>query len=118
MAKKSNEKKSEKPMFKAEGMKVANVRRLSDTVVAFSLLGAGLGLYGLKVIDGSKGKFIATPSQKGKDGKYYDVYAVYFDKKVEKAIIKKVESMVEDAEEDEEEDEEDEEEDEEDDIPF
>ena len=73
MAKKSNEKKSEKPIFKAEGMKVANVRRLSDTVVAFSLLGAGLGLYGLKVIDGSKGKFIATPSQKGKDGKYYDV---------------------------------------------
>ena len=34
-AKKSNEKKNEKPMFKAEGMKVANVRRLSDTVVAF-----------------------------------------------------------------------------------
>ena len=121
MAKKSNEKKSEKPMFKAEGMKVANVRRLSDTVVAFSLLGAGLGLYGLKVIDCSKGKFIATPSQmrkfiatpsqKGKDGKYYDVYAVYFDEKVAKAIIKKVESMVEDAEEEDEEDEED-------DMPF
>lgn len=110
-AKKSNEKKNEKPMFKAEGMKVANVRRLSDTVVAFSLLGAGLGLYGLKVIDGSKGKFIATPSQKGKDGKYYDVYAVYFDEKVAKAIIKKVESMIEDADEDDEEDEED-------DMPF
>ena len=113
MAKKSNEKKSEKPMFKAEGMKVANVRRLSDTVVAFSLLGAGLGLYGLKVIDGSKGKFIATPSQKGKDGKYYDVYAVYFDEKVAKSIIKKVDSEIAMME-----DEEDDEEDEENDMPF
>ena len=104
---KKSEKKSDKPMFKAEGMKVSNVRRLSDTVVAFSLLGAGLGLYGLKVIDGSKGKFIATPSQKGKDGKYYDVYAVYFDEKVAKAIIKKVESMIENAEEDDEDEDED-----------
>ena len=60
MAKKSNEKKSEKPMFKAEGMKVTNVRRLSDTVVAFSLLGAGLGL-----LHGLAHKVVHIAGQKG-----------------------------------------------------
>lgn len=90
MAKKET---NEKPRFKAEGMKVQNVRRLSEKAVAFSLNGGGLGLYNLRVVDGAKGKFISTPSEKGKDGKYYSVYAVYFDEKTEAAIIKRVEEI-------------------------
>lgn len=92
MAKKTEEKK---PDFDISGMRVANVRKLSDTVIAFSLLGKGLGLYNLKVVDGSKGKFIATPQTKGKDGQWYDQYAVYFAEDDAKKIIKKVESMTE-----------------------
>lgn len=94
MAKKNEEKK---PDFKISGMRVSNVRKLSETVTAFSLLGNGLGLYNLKVVDGSKGKFIATPQTKGKDGSWYDQYAVYFAEEDQAKIIKKVESMIEEA---------------------
>lgn len=92
MAKKTNEEK--KPDFNITGMRVANVRKLSDTVTAFSLLGNGLGLYNLKVVNGSKGKFVATPQTKGKDGSWYDQYAVYFSDDDQAKIIKKVESMI------------------------
>lgn len=94
MAKKNEEKK---PDFNISGMRVSNVRKLSETVTAFSLLGNGLGLYNLKVVDGSKGKFIATPQTKGKDGSWYDQYAVYFAEEDQAKIIKKVESMIEEA---------------------
>lgn len=93
MAKKNSEEK--KPDFNITGMRVANVRKLSDTVIAFSLLGNGLGLYNLKVVNGSKGKFVSTPQTKGKDGSWYDQYAVYFAEGDQAKIIKKVESMIE-----------------------
>ena len=85
MAKKSDEKKN----FILSGMTVANVRRLSEKVVAFSLLGNGLGLYNLRVVDGQKGSFVAAPREKGKDGKYYNVYALYLSPEDEKKVIKK-----------------------------
>lgn len=87
MAKKTEEKK---PDFNIKGMKVANVRQLSDTVIAFSLLGNGLGLYNLKVVDGAKGRFIVVPQTKGKDGAWYNQYAVYLSDDDQKKIIKKV----------------------------
>lgn len=79
--------KKEQPTLTIKGMKVDKVRRLSDKVVGFSLLGNGLGLYNLKVIAGSKGQFVAAPQEKGKDGKYYNVYAVYFSEDDEQKII-------------------------------
>ena len=79
--------KKEQPTFDVKGMKVEKVRKLSDKVIAFSLLGKGLGLYNLKVISGQKGEFVAAPQEKGKDGKYYNVYAVYFSEADEKKII-------------------------------
>ena len=87
MAKKTEEKKTD---FNIKGMKVANVRQLSDTVIAFSLLGNGLGLYNLKVVDGAKGRFIVVPQTKGKDGAWYNQYAVYLSDDDQKKIIKKV----------------------------
>ena len=86
MAKKSDEKKN----FILSGMTVANVRRLSEKVVAFSLLGNGLGLYNLRVVDGQKGNLVAAPQEKGKDGKYYNVYALYLTKEDEAKVINKV----------------------------
>lgn len=79
--------KKEQPTINIKGMKVEKVRKLSDKVIGFSLLGNGLGLYNLKVIAGKTGDFIAAPQEKGKDGKYYNVYAVYFAEDDEKKVI-------------------------------
>jgi stage V sporulation protein G len=32
----------------------------------------GIILKGFRIVDGSKGKFIASPDEKGKDGKYHE----------------------------------------------
>ncbi|MGQ9799684.1 MAG: septation protein SpoVG family protein [Ignavibacterium sp.] len=32
----------------------------------------GIILKGFRIVDGTKGKFIASPDEKGKDGKYYE----------------------------------------------
>ena len=77
----------EKPCFEIKGMTVANVRELAKGVIAFSLLGKGLGLYNLRVLDGKNGEFVATPQEKGKDGKYYSLYALYLSEADEKKVI-------------------------------
>ena len=83
----SKETNKEKTYFSIKGMSVANVRRLSDKIVAFSLLGNGLGLYNLRIVAGKKGDFIASPQERGKDGKYYAVYALYLSEEDEKKVI-------------------------------
>ena len=95
----SKSKEEKKPYFNLKGMKVSNVRRLSDTVIAFSLLGNGLGLYNLKVVDGEKGKFVAVPQTKGNDGKWYNQYAVYLSDDYQKKVIKKVEEALDEGDE-------------------
>ena len=97
----AEQKKEEKKTLAIKGMKVERVRRLSDKVVAFSLNGNGLGLYNLKVIEGKEGPFIAAPQEKGKDNKYYNVFAVYFSEDDEKKIIAAVMKKVPDKKDDE-----------------
>ena len=87
--------KKEQPTINIKGMKVEKVRKLSDKVIGFSLLGNGLGLYNLRVVNGAKGKFIGSPQSKGKDGKWYDQYAVYFSEDDAKKVIAAVEAKVE-----------------------
>ena len=87
----AKEKKTEKTYFNLKGMSVSNVRRLAENVLAFTLSGNGLGLYGLKVVTGKKGEFIAPPQIKGKDGEYYNQYSIYFTEEDEKKVIEKVE---------------------------
>lgn len=78
----------EKEFFEIKGMKVNNVREIGDTgIISFSLLGKGLGLYGLKIVKSARGEFISAPSVKGKDGSYYPQYAVYFAEEDSKKII-------------------------------
>lgn len=90
MAKKKETNNQEKVTLNIKGMKLANVRRLSKEVVVFSLLGNGLGLYNLRVVNGQKGKFIAAPQSKGKDGNYYGQYAIYLSDEDQERIIKAV----------------------------
>lgn len=94
-AKKAKEtKESEKTYFDITGMKVQNVRVLSETTLAFSLNGKGLGLYNLRVVEGKNGKFISAPQEKGKDGKWYNVYAVYFTDDDEAKLIAEAEAAI------------------------
>lgn len=79
-----------KTFFAIKGMKIANVRRLSEKIIAFSLLGNGLGLYNMRIVNSDKGEFVASPQEKGKDGKYYAVYAVYLADDDQKKIIEAV----------------------------
>ena len=56
-----------------------------------------LVIKGLTLVEGSRGLFLAFPSSKGKDGKYYNsVYLMDkdFSKKLEDACIKKYNEVV------------------------
>ena len=76
---KTNNSSVEKKYFNVKGnnCRVENVRLISDNVACFTLKGDGVSLYNLKVVDGANGKFIAVPSHKGKDGRYYNQYGLY-----------------------------------------
>ena len=93
-------KEQEITYFNIKGMRAANIRRLGKSgVIAFSLLGNGLGLYNLRIVKGKNGnEFIASPQEKGKDGKYYDVYAVYISDEDAAKIIKAVKEKAPDPE--------------------
>lgn len=78
-ANKTNSSSAEKKYFNVKGNngRVENVRLISDKVACFTLKCDGASFYNLKVVDGKSGQFIAVPSQKGNDGKYYNQYGLY-----------------------------------------
>ena len=77
--------------FTVKGMRVTNARRIpGSSTVSFSLVGKGIGLYNLRLVNSANGAFISTPSTKGKDNKYYPQYALYLTKEDEEKVIKKV----------------------------
>lgn len=77
--KKSNKKatESKREYLDLSQFTVTNVRVVTDTLVTFTMKGTGISLYGMRLIDGKNGMFVAPPQQKGKDGNYYNLYAVY-----------------------------------------
>lgn len=100
MAAKNNKNtESEKKYFDVTGMKAINIRRLGKSgVIAFSLLGNGVGFYNLRIVEGKNGEFIAAPQSKGSDGKYYSQYAVYITDEDQARIIKAVKAKAPDPE--------------------
>lgn len=46
-------------------------------------------IYGIRVVEGKKGKFLSMPSRKGSDGKYY-LHAYIADEDVYNAILETV----------------------------
>ena len=89
-------KEPEKVYFSIKGMRVKNVRELSDNVVAFSLLGKGLSLYNMRVVYRKDGEsaFVCAPQTKAKNGEYYNQYAVYLSVEDQAAIIDMVEEAL------------------------
>ena len=57
---------------------VRSVRRVADNCLTFTLRLYGIDLYGMRLVEGKKSTFITSSAQKGKDGKYYDNFRVYF----------------------------------------
>ena len=73
--------------------KVTRANQVNDTVF-FDLELNGVSIYGLKVVEGSKGDFISWPSHKGKDGKYYNYAWCKLSDDQQKKIIHQVEEML------------------------
>ena len=71
----------------AVGATVTNARVIGDTCITFTLRCQGFSLYNMKLCEGRDGHFIAPPSTKGHDGKYYNQYAVYLSKEDEQRMI-------------------------------
>lgn len=57
---------------------VRNVRQVADNCLTFTLRLYGIDLYGMRLVEGEKSTFITASANKGKNGKYYDNYRVYF----------------------------------------
>lgn len=65
---------------------VRNVRQVADNCLTFTLRLYGIDLYSMRLVEGAKGTFITASAQKGKDGKYYDNFRVYFAEDAAKAV--------------------------------
>lgn len=65
---------------------VRSVRQVADNCLTFTLRLYGIDLYNMRLVEGQKGTFITASAQKGKDGKYYDNFRVYFADDAAKAV--------------------------------
>ena len=65
---------------------VRTVRQVADNCLTFTLRLYGIDLYGMRLVEGEKSTFITASAKKGKDGKYYDNFRVYFDKDATQAV--------------------------------
>lgn len=65
---------------------VRNVRQVADNCLSFTLRLYGIDLYSMRLVEGAKSTFITASAKKGKDGKYYDNFRVYFAEDAAKAV--------------------------------
>lgn len=89
---------TEKETIKLTSIKLPekNARKVGNTIF-FTMTLNGVTIYNCRVVNGSKGKFIAFPQTKGKDGNYYSQAYAPLSENDQKKIIEKIESYVEDA---------------------
>lgn len=65
---------------------VRNVRQVADNCLTFTLRLNGIDLYGMRLVEGEKSPFITASANKGKNGKYYDNFRVYFAEDAAQAV--------------------------------
>lgn len=65
---------------------VRTVRQVADNCLTFTLRMYGIDLYNMRLVEGAKGTFISPSATKGKDGRYYDNFRVYFADNAAKAV--------------------------------
>lgn len=76
-----------KAYLSIRGATVQACHLISDRVCVFTLNVPGATFLNLKVVEGKNGMFIAMPQSKGRDGKYYDLYRVFFSDEDTQRII-------------------------------
>lgn len=94
-SKKAAEQQEQKEL-KLESFELGRVTPGKGGVVFFDAEINGISVHGMKVVplrDGS-GDFIAWPSQKGADGKYYSVCYARFNPDTEKSILQKIQEKL------------------------
>lgn len=75
---------------------VANVRKINDKCIGFTLRCKGFSLYNLRAVQNKDGGwFISVPATKGKDGKYYNNYGLYLRDEDQEAILDTVFNILE-----------------------
>lgn len=65
---------------------VRSVRPVADNCLTFTLRLYGIDLYGMRLVEGEKTTFITASANKGKNGKYYDNFRVYFAEDAAQAV--------------------------------
>jgi DNA-binding cell septation regulator SpoVG len=92
---KANKPKTTNLTTKAAGVTIEIVKKTwtDDSIscdVTLSIAKAELvTIYGIRVVEGKKGKFLSMPARKGSDGNYYS-HAYIADEDVNKAILETV----------------------------
>lgn len=74
---------------------VTRAKAFDNGGVVFDAEINGISIYGLRVVEGSKGDFISFPARQGKDGKYYNHVWVKLTEDDTKEIISQVEKLLE-----------------------
>lgn len=75
---------------------VKNVRVLSATCISFTLKCSGFSFYNMRLVESKDGgRYIFSGQSQGRDGKYYDNYAVYLTAEDKAKLINEVLSELE-----------------------
>lgn len=95
MKKPTNKKSQEtKETINVREVEVSRVREISNGTVFFTLKLNGVTIYDCRVVEGKNGDFIAFPSDKGSDGKYYSKVYAPLSEEDTKQIISEVEKQL------------------------
>ena len=91
---KTNEKKDHGDVFKVDNVRYMEGKDGKPGVAFFTLIYHDMKIYSCKVVTGKNGDFIAFPSSKGNDGKYYNSVWLELSEGDTKSIIKMVEDAL------------------------
>ncbi len=70
---------------------VKNIRVLSGTCISFTLKCSGFSFYNMRLVESRDGgRYIFSGQSQGRDGKYYDNYAVYLTAEDKAKLINEV----------------------------
>lgn len=66
---------------------IAGAKLIADNVIVFTLGIDGARFYNLRVVESNGKMFISMPQSKGSDGKWYDMYKLWFNDATAESII-------------------------------
>ena len=95
MARRSKEEKAAKEEKKSvvSDLKVLRATEFEDNIF-FDMEVNGVTIYGCRYVEGKNGDFIAFPSKKGKDGKYYKHAYVELDEAMVSLIDEQLDGLL------------------------